>query len=49
MSFNLSNIPAQAVKVYTGNILQSIPVISQLNPNDLEPGKHYHFFFQGGR
>ncbi|WNZ21542.1 succinylglutamate desuccinylase/aspartoacylase family protein [Leptolyngbya sp. NK1-12] len=32
--------------VYTGDIIQKVPVISQLNVNDLEPGQH-RFFFQG--
>lgn len=33
--------------VYTGDQIQGIPVISQLNVNDLAPGKNYRFFFQG--
>ncbi|XPM57990.2 MAG: M14 family metallopeptidase [Leptolyngbya sp. IPPAS B-1204] len=32
--------------VYTGDIIQKVPVISRLNVNDLEPGQH-RFFFQG--
>lgn len=32
---------------YTGDRLQGIPVISQLNTHDLEPGKQHRFFFQG--
>jgi predicted deacylase len=32
---------------YTGDTLQTIPVISQLNLSDLERGQHYRFFFQG--
>lgn len=33
--------------LYTGDIIQSVPVISHLNANDLEPGKKHRFFFQG--
>ncbi|PSB21986.1 peptidase M14 [Phormidesmis priestleyi ULC007] len=33
--------------VYTGDQIQGAPVISQLNVNDLEPGKTHRFFFQG--
>jgi predicted deacylase len=33
--------------VYTGDILQGISVISQLNLNDLDPGAKYRFFFRG--
>ncbi len=33
--------------VYTGDKIQGTPVISQLNINDLEPGKKHRFFFQG--
>ncbi len=32
--------------IYTGDRIQGVPVITQLNVNDLEPGKH-RFFFQG--
>ncbi len=31
----------------TGDIVQGVPVISQLNIDDLEPGKKHRFFFQG--
>jgi predicted deacylase len=33
--------------IYTGDVLQETPVISQLNLNDLEPGRMHRFFFQG--
>lgn len=33
--------------VYTGDILQGVPVISQLNCAELPPGQHHRFFFQG--
>jgi hypothetical protein len=39
--------PAQTPTVYTGDIIQGVPVISQLNVNDLEPGRKQRFFFQG--
>ncbi len=38
---------AQFSTVYTGDTLQGVPVISQLNVADLSPGKHYRFFFRG--
>lgn len=37
----------KAATVYTGDIIQGIPVISELNIHDLEPGKFHRFFFQG--
>ncbi len=33
--------------IYTNDKIQGIPVISQLDVNDLEPGKKHRFFFQG--
>ena len=33
--------------VYTGDIIQGIRVISELDVSDLEPGKKQRFFFQG--
>jgi hypothetical protein len=33
--------------IYTGDVLQGTPVISQLNLNDLESGRMHRFFFQG--
>lgn len=33
--------------VYTGDQIQGVPVISQLDVSDLEPGKKHRFFFQG--
>jgi hypothetical protein len=38
---------AQTSTVYTGDVIQGVPVISQLAVNDLEPGKKHRFFFQG--
>lgn len=32
---------------YTGDSLQGVPVIRQLNVQDLEPGKKHRFFFEG--
>lgn len=43
---NTTLIPSEQT-VYTGDVLQGIPVISQLEINDLEPGKMHRFFFQG--
>ena len=37
----------QMATVYTGDVIQGVPVISQLDVNDLEPGKKHRFFFQG--
>lgn len=47
MNIDSSNTLARAVTVYTGDRIQGVPVISQLNANDLEPGRKYRFFFQG--
>lgn len=33
--------------IYTGDVVQGTPVISQLNLNDLKPGRMHRFFFQG--
>ena len=38
---------ASAATVYTGDTIQGKRVISQLDVNDLEPGKKHSFFFQG--
>jgi hypothetical protein len=38
---------AGAATVYTGDTIQGKRVISQLDVNDLEPGKKHSFFFQG--
>lgn len=40
-------ISAQSATVYTGDSIQGVLVISQLNVNDLEPGRKHRFFFQG--
>ncbi len=37
----------QADTVYTGDRVQGVPVISQLDIADLEPGKMHRFMFQG--
>lgn len=47
MSSDSSNSPAQGATVYTGDTIQGVSVISQLNVNDLEPGRKHRFFFQG--
>jgi predicted deacylase len=44
---DVRSVAAQPATIYTSNIIQGVPVISQLNVNDLEPGKQYRFFFQG--
>jgi len=41
----IETLPHQTT--YTGDTLQGIPVISQLNPADLSPGQKHRFFFQG--
>lgn len=33
--------------LHTSDTIQGVPVISQLNVNDLAPGKRHRFFFQG--
>jgi len=33
--------------IYTGDKIQGVDVISQLNVSDLEPGKKHRFYFQG--
>jgi predicted deacylase len=38
---------AGAKTVYTGDTIQGVRVISQLDVNDLEPAKKHRFFFQG--
>jgi predicted deacylase len=42
-----SGVLAETATVYTGDVIQGISVISQLNVNDLESGKKHRFFFQG--
>ena len=37
---------AEAATVYTGDQIQGVPVISQLNVNDLEPSQKHRFLFQ---
>lgn len=39
-------VAAQAATVYTGDKLQGVPVISQLDLDDLAPGKTHRFMFQ---
>lgn len=41
------SVLASEVTHYTGDLIQGIPVISQLKTDDLEPGKQHRFFFQG--
>jgi hypothetical protein len=38
---------AQAATTFTGDKIQSLPVITQLDVDDLEPGKTHRFMFQG--
>jgi predicted deacylase len=38
---------AQAETIYTGDVVQGKRVISQLDLDDLAPGKKYSFYFQG--
>lgn len=38
---------AQAATVFTGDKIQGVPVISQLDVSDLEAGKTHRFMFQG--
>jgi hypothetical protein len=38
---------ADAATMYTGDVIQGKRVISQLDVNDLEPGKKHSFYFQG--
>lgn len=42
-----SPVPLPVATTYTGDIIQGIPVISQLHTQDLEPGRQHRFFFQG--
>lgn len=37
----------QAATLFTGDIVQGVPVISQLDVDDLAPGKTHRFMFQG--
>lgn len=41
------NVLTKTITVYTGDLIQGVPVISQLEVDDLEPGKQHRFFFQG--
>jgi len=38
---------ARAATTFTGDKVQGVPVISQLDVNDLEPGRIHRFMFQG--
>jgi uncharacterized protein len=42
-----TRIPARGGTICTGDTIQGTPVISQLDVQDLEPGKKHRFFFQG--
>lgn len=44
---NPGSISDIAKTVYTGDILQGVPVISHLGVGDLAPGQSHRFFFQG--
>lgn len=43
----LAGCAAQAATVYTGDVIQGKRVVSQLDVNDLEPGKKHSLYFQG--
>jgi uncharacterized protein len=43
----LWTLPAAAATTFTGDKIQGAPVITQLDVNDLEPGKTHRFMFQG--
>src|SRR6516165_4022600 len=43
----LWTLSAQAATAFTGDKIQGLPVIAQLDVNDLEPGKTQRFMFQG--
>lgn len=47
VSLALTAMAAQAATVYTGDKVQGVPVISQLDVADLAPGKTHRFMFQG--
>ena len=42
-----TGIPARGGTNCTGDTIQGTPVISQLDVQDLEPGKKHRFFFPG--
>ncbi|MBE9157967.1 succinylglutamate desuccinylase/aspartoacylase family protein [Nodosilinea sp. LEGE 06152] len=44
---NPSSIPNLEKTVYTGDILQGVPVISHLGVGELAPGQCHRFFFEG--
>ena len=43
----LWTLSAQAGTAFSGDKIQGLPVITQLDVNDLEPGKTQRFMFQG--
>ena len=43
----LCTLSAQAKTTFTGDKIQGLPVITQLDVDDLEPGKPHRFMFQG--
>lgn len=45
--FSPGAVPNLAQTVYTGDVLQGVPVISHLGVGDLAPGQTHRFFFQG--
>jgi uncharacterized protein len=40
-------LSVQAATTFTGDRIQGVPVITQLDVDDLEPGKTHRFMFQG--
>ena len=46
-TLSLTNSTAGAATVYTGDVIQGKRVISELDVDDLEPGKVHRFYFQG--
>lgn len=38
---------AEAATTFSGDTIQGVPVVTQLDVNDLEPGKTHRFMFQG--
>lgn len=46
-TLSLTTSAAGAATVYTGDVIQGKRVISELDVNDLEPGKVHRFYFQG--
>ncbi len=47
MATSINSEAACGQTTYTGDTIQGLPVINQLNVNDLEGGQQHRFFFQG--